>query len=331
MQNVSQTAKSSVEPQAFVGAESFMSPLASRQENLIPRAIGAVRDRFSKELLGAVAATSLPPKAQVQAFADFYFQHLYHRAPILDREDFSTGQPSILISQAICLIGSLLQHPGIHPLLEESERYYNKVKALIYTNHEADQRAVLKALCLLNFRNITPPKVVSLDCSWQWVGMATRLAHQMGLHCESTYTQLANPGNDRRIMWFLFVEDKLQTACFGRPTIIKDTDFNIRLPKLDDFEVPNLQAELFIEYTKLNVILGGIVERHCQKREMPQDEAMSVLQSLQQWINELPLQLQLYHGNNRDPYRRDVSEPLSLIANSVYRVIGSFILHITPV
>lgn len=182
-----------------------MSPLAPLQGHAVPESVGSMRDTFSKELLRAVGATSLPPKSQIEAYADSYFQHLYHRAPIIDRADVSTGQPSIIMSQTMCVIGSVLRHSGIHSPLEESEAYYCRVKALLYTNHEPDQRKVLKALCILAFRNITPPKVVSLDCSWQWIGIATRLAHQMGFHREETYSQIPNPGNARRIMWFLFV------------------------------------------------------------------------------------------------------------------------------
>jgi hypothetical protein len=44
-----------------------------------------------------------------------------------------------------------------------------------------------------------------LDSSYQWLGMAIRLAYQMGLHRESTYSKLENPGSARRIMWSLYV------------------------------------------------------------------------------------------------------------------------------
>lgn len=193
------------EPQAFVGELSFMAPLATQQDYFIPESVIAAQDQLSRDLIRAVSATTLPPRAQIEAFTDSYFERLYHRAPIIDRADFAEGSSSILVSQAICVVGSLLRHSGPNSPLGEAEHYYGKVKTLLYTNHEPDQRNVLKALCLLSFRNLTPPKVVSLDCSWQWLGMATRLAYQMGLHRESTYAQLPNPGNARRIMWSLFV------------------------------------------------------------------------------------------------------------------------------
>jgi len=193
-------------PQAYVGDISVMSPVTSQQEQLqLPAAVRSTRDSFSSALVRTTGATSLPPQGKIDALVGIYFKHLYHRAPILDRKDLLVGKSSVLLLQSLCLIGTLLRHPGIESTFEEREKYYCKVKALLYVNHEKDYHTVLKCLCFLLFRNFTPPRVVSLDCSWHWMGMAVRLAQQMGLHRESTYASLQNPGNARRIMWFLFV------------------------------------------------------------------------------------------------------------------------------
>lgn len=199
------TAITTPEAQAYVGDQSFMDPLVSHNEYPVPQVEGTARNRFSREILKAMDATSLPPRVKVEALADTYFQHLYQRAPVIDRDDLFKGQPSYLICQTLCLMGSILRHPGIQSPLEESDEYYCKAKALLFANHEADHHQVLKALCLLSFRNITPPRVLSLESAYQWLGMAMRLAYQMGLHRESTYSQLENPGNARRIMWTLCV------------------------------------------------------------------------------------------------------------------------------
>ncbi|KAJ5224486.1 uncharacterized protein N7469_007989 [Penicillium citrinum] len=285
-----------------------MAPWATQQDYIIPEPVIAVQCEFSKEMIRAASATTLPTQGQVTAFADSYFEHLYHRAPIIDKTDLSKENPSILVSQAICLVGSLLRHTGPGSPLGEAERYYCKVKTLLFANHEPDQRNVLKALCLLSFRNLTPPKVVSLDNSWQWLGMAIRLAYQMGLHRESTYEQLPDPGNARRIMWSLFVSDRLQTACFGRPSIIRTSEFDIRLPILEDFEQKDIRAEMFLQHTNLNLILGGIVDRHTQKIETSQNEGICILESLRRCINNLPGKLRLFEESHRCLFRKDIYE-----------------------
>lgn len=95
--------------------------------------------------------------------------------------------------------------------------------------------------------------------------------------------------------------------------------------ELEDFEFQDIQAELCIEYTNLNVILGRIADRHSRKAEISHEEvtislhgyhpspniqyqATSILQSLQHWVHNLPIQLQLYPGANRRSFRRDIYE-----------------------
>lgn len=41
---------------------------------------------------------------------------------------------------------------------------------------------------------------------------------------------------------------------------------------LEDFEQKDIRAEMFLQHTNLNVILGGIVDRHTQKIETSQNE-----------------------------------------------------------
>lgn len=198
------TAITTPEPQAYVGDQSFIYSLIARHE-AIPRIEGINRARFSQKILKTTHATTPLSKAKVEALADSYFRHLYHRVPVIDRKDLLGKEPSPLVCQSICLIGTLLRHPGIRSPLEDSDEYYCKIKAMLFANHEANYHHVLQALCLLVFRNTTPPRALSLDSSYQWLGMAIRLAYQMGLHRESTYSKLENPGNARRIMWSLYV------------------------------------------------------------------------------------------------------------------------------
>ncbi|KAL3485046.1 hypothetical protein BJX62DRAFT_217726 [Aspergillus germanicus] len=65
---------------------------------------------------------------------------------------------------------------------------YDKVKTLIYLNHEADNLAVLKAFSLLTCYSPLSTDQVTLDGPWHWLGMGVRLAIQMGLHKSATYT-----------------------------------------------------------------------------------------------------------------------------------------------
>lgn len=181
-----------------------MSPSSSNAASPITKP-GTFPAPVYDEVIKVTDATSLPPRSRVQIFADAYFGQVYHRAPIIDREDLLGDEPSVLLLQSICLVGSLLRYPKDQPPMALSEPYYRKIKTLFYANHEADSFVVLKAISLLCFWIMTPPVTVSLDTAWHWLGVAVRLAQHMGLHRESSCLKLPSPGAARRVMWFLFV------------------------------------------------------------------------------------------------------------------------------
>lgn len=199
-----QAIRSPLAQPGYIGEQSLMSFSSSATPHVIPDA-GSFPEHIHNEILRVTDAKSLPPPSKVQVFADTYFKQLYHIAPVIDRADLAVEEPSILLLQAVCLIGSQLRYPRDQSPTLLSESCYLKIKTLIYTKHERDNFAILKTLCILCFWVVTPPVVVSLDSSYHWLGVAVRLVYQMGLHRESSYSKLSNPGAARRIIWFLFV------------------------------------------------------------------------------------------------------------------------------
>lgn len=206
-----QAIRSPLDQPGYIGKQSLMSSSSSVYPLGIPDA-GSFPDDVHDEILRVTNAKSLPPPSKVQVFTETYFQHLYHILPVIDRADLVVEEPSVLLLQAICLIGSQLRYPRDQSPTLLSESCYLKIKTLIYTKYEHDNFAILKTLCILCFWVVTPPVVVSLDSSYHWLGVAVRLAYQMGLHRESTYSTLSNPGAARRIMWFLFVSVSSNSA-----------------------------------------------------------------------------------------------------------------------
>ena len=98
-----------------------------------------------------------------------------------------------------------MRHPKGSTPLAESQRFYIRAKSLLFLNDDKDFLTVLKALCLLITWNGPGPTVLSLDCSWHWLGIATRLLFQMGFHREHICARSPHPSLARRIAWSLFV------------------------------------------------------------------------------------------------------------------------------
>jgi hypothetical protein len=167
--------------------------------------LGAFTKEVSEQILRVTGAASLPPEVMIEASADMYFKRLFHRIPVLDRRDINFANPSPLLLQALGLVGSILRHPQGSSSLSTSERYYVKVKTLLNYGPEQDPLNRLKALCLVGLWHIRPPTDLGSDTGWHWVGIAVRQLLQMGLHRESTYAKMPQPGIARRIAWTVFV------------------------------------------------------------------------------------------------------------------------------
>lgn len=156
-------------------------------------------------ILRVTEADILPKQPLRQALIEAFFDHLYHLYPIIEREDVSGSGASVLLTQAVCMAGSLTKHGYAWTGLSLTHSLYEKVKILIHFRHEPDSLNILKAMCLLSTWSPHPSDSLSLDSPWHWSGAATRLAFQMGLHSHSSYSRKRDADCRRRIWWLLFV------------------------------------------------------------------------------------------------------------------------------
>ncbi|OJJ57302.1 hypothetical protein ASPSYDRAFT_90599 [Aspergillus sydowii CBS 593.65] len=308
--NLPQSTSAETDDQGYIGEFSVMS-----NHGPLPSDVSAIVGSFSRSIeeqtLAATRADQLPPQSLIDAHVSAYFKYLYHRIPVVSRQDVTVARPSALLLQSLCLAGSILRHPKSAKSLVESEKHYARAKTLFYTNHEHDPLSTLKALCLLTLWNVTPPSVVTADCSWNWLGLATRLAFQMGLHRESTYSKRPVPCSARRIVWFLYAQDKLYSACFGRPQILKTEDFDLHPPSITDFEESESgQARLFVLYTNLMTILARMLPLSHQNLANTPEEVLAILSDMQKWAGNIPSDLRIFDDQGVLIYQRDFYEVL---------------------
>ncbi|PYH91134.1 hypothetical protein BO71DRAFT_386260 [Aspergillus ellipticus CBS 707.79] len=171
---------------------------------------------------------------------------------------------------------------------------YDKVKTLLYLNYETDILVTLKTLCLLSCWSVKSPDKISLDGPWYWMGVASRLAIQMGLHRESTYRDNPRSRCLRRIFWHLHSADKLQMACWGRPPTFDPKYYDVKPLSINDFDAKNIQSEASLHLVKLCSIIGQIADLELERRSVSSDEVLVLTQVLCRWLDELPDNLRLY-------------------------------------
>ena len=159
--------------------------------------------KLREALLKSVQLDLAPRPVLVRTWADTYWKHVFHYCPVLDEKDLDASTASTTIGRAICLVGNLMRHnPGGSKVANE---LYEEVKLLIYLNHDIDAAQTLKVMCLLALWSAKPSNPITLDGPWHWIAVAIRLALQMGLHRECTYSSRSDAKCLRRIFWTLHV------------------------------------------------------------------------------------------------------------------------------
>lgn len=94
----------------------------------------------------------------------------------------------------------------------------------------------MQALLLLTYYYETPDDQKD---TWHWMGVATSVAHTIGLHRNPDGTNMESKRTKlwKRIWWSTYMRDRLIALGMRRPTRIKTEDFDVPMLSLDDFEL----------------------------------------------------------------------------------------------
>ncbi|KAL0935783.1 uncharacterized protein CTRU02_210374 [Colletotrichum truncatum] len=295
-------------PDAFISRSVVMSYDTNR-ENIGREELLHPRPTVREAVLKVTQADVLPRPALRLALVDAFFEHFYHFCPVIDAADLAGPEPSLLLQQTVCLAGSLMRHDGESVNLTIS--LYEKVKTLIFLNVESNKLALLKALCILPFYSVLRTDQVSLDGPWHWLGVAIRTMIQMGVHKDATTCTdpAATIGCRRRIFWYLIQADNMSTVCWGRPSALPLSECNVQPINLNDFEMPNLQATVFVYMQRLESITRNLAQLHMRQAVAPAEDISVISEALAGWVQTLPKELQLYDPTgSRQPFYRPALE-----------------------
>jgi hypothetical protein len=148
----------------------------------------------------------LPSRSARQSLIDTFMQNCYPWTPILDPSDLETRNdkpPSLLLLQSLFLAASRVSSsPGVLAFAS-SEQFYQRAKALFWSNHEKNPIIAIKATLMLQWLNPDGPAHFSCDNSEFWLKIGVGLAYQVGLHKEPP--SQAKRLTRRRLWWSLVV------------------------------------------------------------------------------------------------------------------------------
>ena len=155
-----------------------------------------------------------PAKPHAKMLIELYAQHLFPCIPVMEHRDLNDPGAAPIVTQALYLAGSMMQQPKDYPGKLKPKDFFLGIKTLLSPDDQQDAFDVLKCLCVLSCWSWQSPTKATIDTPWQWSGMAIRLAIQLGLHKEATYSRLENRQCARRIWYFLLVS-QVQVSVSG--------------------------------------------------------------------------------------------------------------------
>lgn len=168
---------------------------------------------------------------------------------IIDRPDGSLGKVSLILFQAVMFAGSAfvdmrhLRTAGYVTRKEARKDFFMKTRLLYDFDYDSDRVSLVQALLLLTYYYETPDDQKD---TWHWMGVATSVAHTIGLHRNPDKTNMDTKRVKlwKRIWWSTYMRDRLIALGMRRPTRIKTEDFDVPMLTLDDFELTALPDNL---------------------------------------------------------------------------------------
>lgn len=213
-----------------------------------------------------------PHQAQL---LDLYYTHVHHSYLILEpRQDLERriNEKSIRLSLLTCIYCIAMAFQDSLEGVNKEKRYDLCMFAFSILNIEAraPNLDVIKAFLL--YMHMLPALVrePNRPGDWALTCQLVGVAQDIGLHRDPSDWKIpAQERKTRRILWWaLFIHEKWTAHWLGRPSHIRNTDWDVRPLSLDDFsdDASRLDlnclasAETFIALASLSEILGDILE-----------------------------------------------------------------------
>lgn len=279
---------------------------------------------------------TMPPRDLADHLIDCFFTFVHPNMPVLHKPTFMrqyknrdpTKRPPLALLFAMFSIASRFSsHPEIigHDPEDFGDEYFDRAKRLVDFEYELPRQSSIQALLLMVTYRFTSAK--SGGRVWVMLGMATRMAQDLGMHRNSARWHLPPLETEirKRLWWACYIMDRWVSACMGKPVAIDDIDCDVDYPSSveQDWADPDgsnggspsedsekLKEEssfalrYFVETIKLAQILGQILQRvySAGTRSYGPGQVSSTVAELDtmltKWLLALPPDLKYDHKTN---------------------------------
>ncbi|KAF8634943.1 hypothetical protein AX15_000674 [Amanita polypyramis BW_CC] len=147
--------------------------------------------------------------------------------------------------------------------------------AILAKHFHRSRPSTIQALLLLGYREFGTG---SMEQGWIFIGMAIRMAFDLGMNCDSTNWRIN--GRDlftreelqtrRQIWWCCYLVDRYASVYMGRPLMIKDEDYDAPMPERGLEEENRLWQPIHSPFIDISYspVPGGVLSCFCAGAEL---------------------------------------------------------------
>ncbi|KAJ6575396.1 fungal-specific transcription factor domain-containing protein [Mycena capillaripes] len=207
---------------------------------------------------------------------------------------------------------------------EAGGKYFNQAKGILAKVLHRSRPSTCQTLLLLGHREFG---IGSMEQGWIYIGMAIRMAIDLGLNCNLSDWKSGNGDHTlfgpeetqtrRQIWWACCLADRYGSMYMGRPIAIRDDDFDTPLPDDEEeqpweslapggmtgVDYPGVTLASFRASGKLALILGAVITKVYPVRPTStasRQASLAKLESrLDQWYLSLPESLRYDTASRR--------------------------------
>ncbi|KAG0198282.1 hypothetical protein BGX33_012469, partial [Mortierella sp. NVP41] len=228
------------------GSESIYRPLASDCSSRFDPLTGYMA--MPPKVAPQEPTLVLPSAEVMEHLFDIHFRFVHPVLPMLHRKTFydqlhgPDPPPSHLLFAVLGLASRFSDNPVFRTPQPGADRppctiFYERAKQLIKDEYDNSQVGTVQALLLMAIQQMG---FCESQRAWLYVGMAIRMAQDLGLNCDlPEQEQIRNPvlaEQRRRTWWSCYVVERLVCAGLGRPLSITQQHCETGLPRYDEPE-----------------------------------------------------------------------------------------------
>ncbi|KAF8941769.1 Transcriptional activator of fatty acid utilization [Haplosporangium gracile] len=331
--------------QHFHGSSSgfYVCQLSSRyRQGVYPLPMAHLNDSdLWSHSLQMTSERELPTRAEMDNLLSLYFRFMYPFAPMFIRKDFMERHqqrpdlPHILILNAIfCNACWYSDDPLVR---QDSTKYFNRAKIILDETYHVSGTSTIQALLLMSHHQYA---VGNYSGGWLYTGMATRIAHDIGLHRQDFQVNEPIEAEVRkRVWWAVYIADRLGAGILGRPLNIRDKEYNVEMPSDDwitavggddaveyPFEPERVVSIRLLWTVKLFMQMGKVLNTmHCIEAEIngtfladiSKTQLPQLHNSLTSWFLSLPNEL-MYTPYTMSPNSNHPPSPPTALMHMFY-------------